>query len=262
MPLQLPFSPVLLVVAVFAIVGLAVVAFSAREFWLALRLHRTDPTPVADVPNRSGMVEVQGVARVAEETVTAPFTGTASLACEWTVEEEHHDDDGSHWEDIASGTQRVPFRVDDGTGSVLVYPAGVDLRLGRDADIRVEGGETPPERIQQFIDADAHDRVDDEDTAFELGGLRIATGSDRRYVERRLDPDERVYVYGQVRYDTSVSERAGEVNAVIEPGNRFVVADTDDRGVTRRVLRDALVPLFVGLVFLAGAALFGFVALG
>ncbi len=251
----------LLFVALFALAGLAIVAFSFREFWLALRLHRTDPTPVADVPNRSGMVEVQGVARVADETVTTPFTGTASLACEWTVEEEHHDDDGSHWEEIASGVQKVPFRVDDGTGSVLVYPAGVDFRLGEAADIRVDGGDAPPERIQQFIDVDAHDRVDDENTAFELGGLRIATGSDRRYRERRLDPDEQVYVYGQVRYDTSVSERAGEVNAVIEPGKLFVVADTDDRGVTRRVLCDALVPLFVGLVFLVGAALFGFVAL-
>jgi hypothetical protein len=257
---SLPLSPAVLFAAVFALVGVAVVGYAVRELLLAVRLARTDPTPVADVPNTSGSVEVEGVARSAGETVTTPFTGTEALACEWTVEELRHDDDGAEWVDIASGVQRVPFRVDDGTGSVLVYPAGADLRLARAARIEVDGGDRPPERIQRFIDAD--DRVDAEDTALELAGLRLVTGADRRYVERRLDPDEQVYVFGRVRYDTTVSERAGEVNAVIEPGGRFVVADTDDRGATRRVVRDALVPLVVGLCFVAGGVALAVVVAG
>ncbi|MWG34128.1 GIDE domain-containing protein [Halomarina oriensis] len=254
---SLPFPPVYLVLGLFALAGLAVVAYSAREFWVAWRLHRTEPTPVADVPNRTGTVEVEGRARIAEGTVTTPFTGTESLACEWRVEEERHDDDGSDWVEIASGVQKVPFRVEDETGSVLVYPAGADFRLSQDARIDVDGGERPPDPIQRFIDAE--DSVDDENTDVEFAGVRLVTGDDRRYFERRLDPDEQVYVYGTVRYDPSVSERAGEVNAVLEPGGLFVVADTDGRGVTRRVVRDALVPLFVGLFFVAVAVFFGVV---
>jgi hypothetical protein len=258
MPLQsLPFPPVFAFLGLFALVGLAVVGYAGRELWVAWRLHRTDPVAVADVPNLSGTVEVQGRARIAEGTVTAPFTGTESLACEWRVEEERHDDDGSDWVDIASGVRKVPFRVEDDTGSVLVYPAGADFRLSRDARIHVDGGERPPEHVQRFIESD--DTVDDENTGIELAGFRLVTGNDRRYVEHRLDPDEQVYVYGTVRYDPSVSERAGEVNAVLEPGGLFVVADTDDRGATRRVVRDALVPLVVGLLFVGAAAFFAVV---
>jgi hypothetical protein len=241
------------------LLGVVLVGYAARELLVAYRLSRTDPTPVADLPNVDGPVEIVGRARVHDETVESPFSGTPCLACEWSVEEERTDDDGRHWITVASGSEAVPFRVEDDTANVLVYPAGVDLRLERESPVRVPGGQRPPDRIQRFIDED--EDVGPEDTTFDLGPLSIATGDDRRYYESRLDPDEQVYVYGTPVYSPGVSREVGQVNATVEPGEgRFVVSDSDEAGATRRIVGGALIPLVVGVVFLAFAALFSFVA--
>lgn len=253
LPLQ---SVGLLFVGVFALVGVALLAYAGRDLFVAYRLWRLDPTPVADLPNVSGPVEIEGRAFVHEETLDSPFTGTPCLACEWRVEEERHDDDGTDWVTVASGSEAVPFRVEDDTANVLVYPAGVDLRLAGESPIRVDGGNRPPERIQRFIDT--NEDVGPEDTSFDLGPLSITTGDDRRYYESRLDPDEQVYVYGTPVYSPGVGDAVGQVNATMEPGDgRFIVSDTTDSGVVWRLVRSALLPLVVGLLFLGFAAFFG-----
>ncbi|WP_254535588.1 E3 ubiquitin ligase family protein [Halomarina litorea] len=247
----------LLFVGVFALVGLALVAYAGRDLFVAYRLSRMDPTPVADLPNVSGPVEIEGRALVHEETFESPFTGTPCLACEWRVEEERHDDDGTHWVTVASGSEAVPFRVEDDTANVLVYPAGVDLRLANESPIRVDGGKRPPERIQRFIDSNGD--VGPEDTSFDIGPLSITTGDDRRYYESRLDPDEPVYVYGTPVYSPGVGDAVGQVNATMEPGDgRFIVSDTTDSGVVRWFVRSALIPLVIGVLFVGFALFFGF----
>ncbi len=241
---------------VFGLVGVVLVGYAGRELLVAYRLARTDPTPVADLPNVSGPVEIEGRALVHGGTFESPFSATACLACEWRVEEERHDDDGTHWVTVASGSEAVPFRVEDDTANVLVYPAGADFRLADEPPVRIPGGERPPDRIQRFIDT--NEDVGPEDTTFEVGPLSITTGEDRRYYEARLDPDEPVYVYGTPVYSPGVGDAVGQVNATMEPGDgRFIVSDTDESGVVRRVVVGALVPLLVGLLFVGFAVVFG-----
>ncbi|MFC6835060.1 hypothetical protein [Halomarina ordinaria] len=245
-------SLALLVAAVLALVGLAVAALAGTQVLLAYRLVATDPTPVVDLPNTSGPVEVRGTAGVHEDTLTAPFSGTPCLVCAWTVEEERTGQHGTYWEDVAAGREAVPFRVEDDTGSVLAFPAGLDSRLERERVATVPGGRPPPERIRRFV-AERED-LDGEDTSLSLGPLEVATGSDRRYVEARLDPGERAYVYGEPVYDRGVSTAVGQVNARLEPHDgSLLVSDTDERGVARRVVRGALAPAATALAFLAGA---------
>ncbi len=238
------------VVALLAAICLAVLAYGLMELRLAWRILRTDPDAVLDAPN-GGPVELVGVAERDDRTVRSPFTGTECLAYEYEVEQERHTRHGRTWERIASGREAVPFRLRDDTGSVLVEPPGADLRLGRAARITVEGGERPPEEIEQFIAAD--DRVDDQDRSIDIGPFELRTGKDHRFVERRLDVGEEVHVLGTARFDTSAARESGQVNAVVGidrdaldrgrlgwyryriAGPPFLVSDSSERGTVKRI---------------------------
>ena len=238
-----------LFLGLFTLPGLFVLAYGLREGLLGYRLHATDPTPVADLANVSGPVELSGTARVHDGTIEAPLTGTPCLAHEWTVTERRRDSDGdTTWTTIASGRSGVPFRVDDGVASVLVDPASADLRLAEAREIHAEGGERPPKAVRAFVEREPD--VDPEFREFSVGPFDLSSGNARRYTESRLDPDEPVYVYGTTTYAPGESREAGQVNARVEGGRPFVVADGTESEATRRVLRRAAGFVAFGLLWL------------
>ncbi len=178
------------------------------------------------------------------------------------VEEYRSHGKGSSWQTVDEDTIAAPFLVDDGTGTVLVEPAGARTNLSREARIAVDGGEEPPERIRRFIEGNPD--VDSENTSLDLKVIELTTGNKRRYVERRLDPEEEVHVLGTARYGRDGLEYAGSVNAVIGPrlddagdrslltrlrdrigGRAFVVSDTTERGAAWRIAKPGLVALFL-----------------
>lgn len=182
------------------------------------------------------------------------------------------DEYGSERGTVAGGVEAVPFRVDDGTASVLVDPAGADLRLADELIVEVPGGEAPPERIQRFIEGNA--AVGPEDRGIDLGPVRLPTGDDRRDREARLDPGGTVSVYGTPTYAPGIARAAGQVSARFEAGRErsafrpvlgptpfpFLIADAADDAAVRRVARDGLFPLAPGLVSPGIAAAFGALA--
>lgn len=236
---------VVAILGLLVVVCLALLVYGVLELRLAWRVLRENPDSVLNAPN-GGSVELVGTAEPGEKTLASPFTDTECLLYEYEVDEERHSNQGRSWATIASGTRLLPFRLEDDTGSVLVEPAGADLRLGRESTIRVDGGERPPEAIAGFIERD--DRVDDQDRSIDLKLFEVQTGKDRRYVERRLDVGETVHVLGTARFDTSAARGSGHVNAVvgIDPdvlelgrvrwylrrllGPPFVISDTGERG--------------------------------
>lgn len=248
-----------LFLAAFALPGLFVLAYGLREGLVGYRLHATDPTPIADLANVSGPVEVTGTARIRDGTVEAPLTGTPCLAYEWRVTERRRDGDGdTTWTTVASGDSSVPFLVDDGVASVLVDPANADLRLAEAREFRVGSGERPPEAVRAFVEREPD--VDSGYREFSVGPFDLSSGNARRYTESRLDPGEPVYVYGTTTYAPGESREAGQVNARVEGGRPFVVADGTESEATRRVLLRAIGFVAFGLLWLGlvGAfALFG-----
>lgn len=250
--MQILAGQVIVVVTVGVLVAacLAVLAYGALELRLAWRILRADPDSVLDAPNE-GPVELVGSAEPDETTLRSPFTDTECLCYEYEVEEERNTKNGRSWETIASGRRLAPFRLKDDTGSVLVEPAGADLRLGREARIPVDGGERPPDEITRFIERD--DRVDDQDRSIDLKLFELKTGKDRRYVEKRLDVGETIHVLGTARFDTSAARASGHVNAVVGIdrdalelgrirwylrrllGPPFLISDTGERGTVIRI---------------------------
>ncbi|WP_254863502.1 E3 ubiquitin--protein ligase [Halovivax gelatinilyticus] len=210
----------LLVLAV--AVASAVALYGLRELRLAHLILRTETDSVLETPN-GGYVELRGTVEPAAGALESPFTGTACVAYEYAVEEERSSKNGSSWTTISAGDEYVPFRLDDGSGSVLVEPPGADFRLDRDDRIRVDGGTEPPARIGAYIDWS--EDVDCQNESVDLRLFELRTGSDRRFIERRLDVGDEAHVLGYARFDTDVGRAAGQVNAAVGVGESSLADD-------------------------------------
>jgi hypothetical protein len=99
-----------------------------------LRLRRS----VADTPTSKirsaamGKVELKGLAAVLGRALTAPFSGRPCVWVRWLVEEEKTSVDSKgrrhkSWQSIAHGVSGEPFQLDDGTGTLMVLPAGAEV---------------------------------------------------------------------------------------------------------------------------------------
>lgn len=195
---------------IFFVVGLYLV-YDGFGKWKTKRLIQDTPTEKVR-SMAAGRTELEGVARSDGGTVEAPFTDEECLHVDWRIEEwrkDHSDDDNDYeWETIASGSQTLPFKLDDGTGEALVR-----AREG-EADFEVSGanrtrfttgrGDSPPAEVREFIEG--HDRNDDDTSFMEdpIDGLTDLVNSDaigysnrrRRYTQEVLPDGSDVYVLG------------------------------------------------------------------
>jgi len=235
----------------FVVVGLFVVRNGASEFRTVYHVLTNDPVSVRELPNRSGPVEIEGTATTDDDhtPVRSPFTDTECLVYEYEVGEYRSRGKHSSWETLDEGIDGVPFVVEDDTGAVRVEPAGADLRLA-DHTTRVDGGDEPPERIAEYVAST--EAVDSQDGSVDLLVTELGYGNDQRFVERRLEPGESVYVYGTVT-PTGESEWGSRlVGATVGDGEaipEFVVSDTSERGTAWRIGKQAVWLVAFGLVF-------------
>lgn len=68
------------------VAGLFFLLVGARSAWQALGSRSLERGPIGSLGNHAGAVEIDGTARLADETVTAPMTGTESVAYRVEVE--------------------------------------------------------------------------------------------------------------------------------------------------------------------------------
>lgn len=249
------------------LVGTGALALGLAELRNAQRIRGREPDPVSET-TRGGPVELVGTALPADETIRAPFSGRECLLCEYEVLEYKSSGKHSSWRTIDEDTIGVPFHLEDDTGSVLIDARGATLNLAEELDHKVEGGETPPERIREFVRDTPS--VDSEDYTHDLKIVEIKGGNDRRYVERRLDVGAHVHVVGNAEraYDSDYS--LGTVNAVVGApdvgsgtflgrwrrrlaGRPFTVADGRQGDAAWRVAKPGLLLTFVGILVLAAA---------
>jgi hypothetical protein len=163
---------------------------------------------------------------------SAPFFGGAAVAWEWTVEAKNRhgtDYEGRRaWTRARTGQGGVPFRLDDGSGPVVVDPAEARLDIsGRTTEER--DPDDPPGRAADVADLDT-------------GGERF------RFNERSPAPGETVTVLGTARE----REDSVVVSATAD-GPAFVVSDRSRVGSLRRYATRA----WLGGVVGAGVAVLG-----
>lgn len=161
----------------------------------------TDPVGAGNAHLESGVVEVKGTAKSLGETTAGKYTGDPALAQKWHEEheEEGTDEDGNtttSWRTTDRGSDAVPFRVEDETGSIAVDAPGAALTID---------------------ESNTHEGPTDE----------------RRY-EGRIEPGDSVYVFGQLNTANDPAEAPGEERAFIGDGEdapEFLVSDSGGLGI-------------------------------
>jgi hypothetical protein len=241
-------------VSLFLLLGLVILVAGLLSFRTYAKIKLRAPTDAHTVG--SGAVEVEGEAKAGDRTLEAPLTGTSCIAYEFEVEKYRHDDDGSNWHTRAQGAEVVSFHITDGTGVVGVKPTESSLSVERDYRVVVGRDETPPERVQAFVDG--RDDLDHDTGSFDLGPVSVGTGDKQRFTERRLDPGMEAYVSGRAEPTVAVDGATptvgktgggGVIGSVL--GEPFVVADAGEDEVQWRYLKLGVGATLFGLAFTA-----------
>lgn len=219
--------------------------------WKTKRLIQDTPTEKVR-SMAAGRTELEGVAHSDGKTVEAPFTDEECLHIEWKIEEwrkDHSDDDNDYdWETIASGSQTLPFTLDDGTGEVLVRAREGDatFEISGENQTRFTTGrsDSPPVEVHEFIER--HDR-DDDDTSFmedPIDGLTDLVNSDaigysnrrRRYTQEVLPDESDVYLLGSaVPRESGNGMEGGQADLLVmtrDELDKFLVSDRSEEELT------------------------------
>ena len=140
--------------------------------------------------------------------LAAPFSGTDCLAYIYSVQEEKElsNSDLPRSADGAlavrnRGRDAMTFVVDDGTGRLRVQPDGVELQFEADTYEHFPW-RTLPDPIEGYLKSSPTvERQDDVLTSVPLVGHLVTwlTWTDQWFVEKRLEPQDEVYLQGALR---------------------------------------------------------------
>jgi hypothetical protein len=144
------------------------------------RIENTPTSRVRSLP--MGSVELCGTAET-DESMLAPFSGKD--AAYWELEiERYQGGKNSRWVTVHRETSTEPFRVNDGTGRILVLPDGAESHLREDYCERFQGWSALPTHLESFLEGAGVRRG-------LFGGMQPL-----RFTEHRVDVGGPVYVYG------------------------------------------------------------------
>jgi hypothetical protein len=249
----------LIVMLAFGALGVYTLSKGGLRLRKVFHILRNDPRPVRELQTYRGPVEIQGRAVEGDNgTVEAQFSGSRCLAYNYEVEELQSSNNNHNWETLDVGAGGVEFVVEDDTGRVRVDPAGADFHF-EDHTVTVHPGEELPDRLADFV-ARSPD-VEPQNETLDLQITELNTGNRQRFIERRLDVGEDVYVYGQVRQGPSGAWGSDLVDALVGRGDEtpvFVISDTDESGTARRIARDGILKVVIGVVALGVSVLSAF----
>jgi hypothetical protein len=222
---------------VFVAVGAVVLLFSARYVWRATAVVRAASVDSLDGVDPGSLVRLSGTAEAGEaDGLTAPFSGRASLALRYAVEERRLSPSLLPWfVTIHERAGSVPFRLRTPETVVDAVEPTRTVTLARTVVAAVAPGETPPERVGRFerraSALPATTRWRDPPALLRAPAQWLSLGT-RRYTEERATPGDDVTVVGHVT-------AAGGVDPL-------VVSDRSPAGTFRRMAGTSMVGLTIG----------------
>lgn len=229
----------------YTIVGIVFITLGAAIGWYGLRPLAVVPKILrADVQNPTEVTEAEsyivcrGIANESSETLAAPFTGSQCLGFEFEVTERQPFGIGIPWfqAHLDDGVATRPFTLDSPHGALTILPSAKRFRLDTESTIiTTTASESPPERIQRFVDVR-------EKLKPIAKWMRIIPGlGTRRYIERRIDPGEEYLIAGR-------TER--QQNEIVLADN-LVITDRSPRKVVIERLLKAVFPVVIAVIFVA-----------
>ncbi|OYR83916.1 hypothetical protein DJ71_09590 [Halorubrum sp. E3] len=223
--------------------GIGFIAFGLAIGWYGIRslvrvpnILRTNVQAPSEVTDSGSFVVCCGVANESDDILTAPFTESRCLGFEFEVTERQPFGIGVPWFQayLDDGVATRPFTLDGPTGTLDVVPSAKRFALDTESTIiTVRANETPPERIQRFVD------VRDELNPV-ARWMRIVPGlGTRRYVERRIDPGEEYLIAGRTEHQQNETMLTGDLT----------ITDRSPRQFALTRLWKASVPMVIALIF-------------
>jgi len=241
-----------------------------------------EDTPTSTVRSLAlGRVELEGTAAPAEAAHRTPVSGEECVCYRYHVDKWSDSSRGAgNWLPVEVGTKPTPFYLNDGTGRVLVDPAGAELHVRRDV-YEFGAGEPESAAVRSFLDGRA-DRFETtaslsgwtstvpdflgERDVREVGEFDMAAGAAevvgdesrrRRYVVESVPAGAEVYVFGHAAEREGAPSADGAANVVVRDDEglpAFSVATESEKELAGTLGRRVLVTLGVG----AGVATLGF----
>lgn len=200
-------------------------------------------TPTSKIRSMAqGNVEITGEAKQLNQNLESPFTGEECLFYSYKVEEYQKTNSKRRrrrWKTIDSGEEKIRFAVDDGTGLAVIEPEGSKVDLETSNTFTVSGRDTPPERVQNFIEQ--NDNVNEGSN--ELISL---TDNRRRYTEEFLKPGTELYIFGYS--DSKVID--GETFNLVKDGGvpLFYIADKSEEEIISNWSTSYKLKILAGLI--------------
>lgn len=254
----------LLAVLLLGFLGGLYLVYDGFQTWKMYRL--VQDTPTARVRSMAvGRTELEGTVREHDRTVEPPYTDDSCVYVSWEAErrEKYQDDEGNtkyRWKTVGEGTERVPFELEDGTGSALVRAdEGAEFDIFDDANevsVTYGRGETPPEQVTAFVDR-FHRRQrsenpdgDPDDGVFESavdlatdmlagsGDPLTDTSNRRRYKQTVMPVGSQAYLFGSAEPRANASMDASQEELLEvrrdEASGEFLVVDVEEERVRER----------------------------
>lgn len=270
--------------------GIPVLVLGWIVLYAGVNQYRTkaliEDTPTSAVRSLAlGRVEVKGRPEPAETAYRAPVSNEECVFYRYHVDKWSDSSRGAgNWLPVEVGTKPTPFYLNDGTGRVLVDPAGAELHVRRET-YEFDEGETESEAVRSFV-AERDDRFETTESLSgltstvpdfmgerdvrEVGEFDMAAGAAdivgnesrrRRYVAEYLPVDEdEVYVFGHAAAREGVSSADNAENVVVRDDDSlpaFSISSRSEDALADKIGRNVLVTLGSG----AGFATVGFVIL-
>ncbi|WP_455449070.1 hypothetical protein [Natrinema thermotolerans] len=215
---------------VFAVYLCYLGARDLQTFWTIVT---TTPQSIDEITAQRGPIEVEGTATPSDEhgTVTGLFTETDCLVYTYSAQgrpgsgpdDARRSDDGK-FDVLDEGTEYTKFYVEDETGRVLVDPAGATFELTPESYYNAPLSDTPTP-VEEYMQR--HPETRPPDTLIHPV-ISHFLRNHNRFVERRLDIGDTVYITGYKRTDTGW----GTDEIIVDTGpneSEFVIYDRSKR---------------------------------
>lgn len=161
---------------------------------------------------------------VAIKKLIAPFTKEDCVYYMYAIEEYRKQGKNSRWVLVKSGEERVPFHLKDGTGQVLVDPAGADIDIPHDYQKTTGMFGKPPAPVQAFMDKNN----------IRIGGF-LGMHNDWRFTEYHIEEKDKIYIMGTAGNNPAVKEGTARTSAdavMVQKGKDwYYISDKSEKAV-------------------------------
>ena len=184
----------------------AILLAGAFFFFLGLRNWRwkrlIENTPTSKIRGLAmGLVEICGsVTKPLKKYLKSPFTGKDCVYYEYQIQELRSNGKQTYWATISSGTDSVPFYLNDKTAAVLVEPQGATINVPHTYNSQTSSFKQVPDKVKSFC---AARNISTQSWFFGMS-------KSMKFVERSLPAGETVYIMGTAGDNPYVEEATAQ----------------------------------------------------